>query len=374
MAWIGFRKCKNGVVLKIKNKKTGEWRQEKGQLYVYERLADGTVVTDGKGGYVSWDEAKKAKSAFETSVSSGEYNIAKTEDLTLRAVADKYIANAIADNIAASTYAIKKRSTQKLVDFKLKEGGRLGEKLIKNITVDDINAVKEGLRIDHDPNGVEFVLRNANPIFTYAKERNWVKKNPIKLSLKGYQTDDVFHFLQEAEVQTVYRACLPRNLKLQKAIKVFLHTGLRQGEFLRMREPDIKNGHIQVISMLTKRTKTKRSRLIPIHKAIEPILLEVVREGWTKNRLRRALGRAIKRAHKAKENPLVGRTRCQDFRHTFASNYLQAGGTIADLMIILGHTTLAALKVYAHFQRTHLAEKINMVNYEIVETPILKVV
>lgn len=359
--WIDPQKCKNGMPLK----------QADGTIitvryYLRARLSDGRRISDGQGGYLTRSEAKAAITDFAIRIRNGEFE--ERDARTLREVFTKYLENKKSNNHAASTIAIVEYSTGKLMEFKPQDAKtKLGEKNIAEIIVDEIDEFKTFLKTEgHEPNGIHFILSKCNPVFTYARDRGLLKKRSAVLaSLEGFETENNARFLTNAEVRSLTLACIPQNQPLRDYIKVALHTGMRPGEIRRMVAADIVAGHIQVISKPTKRTKTKRSRLVPLHENIAETVHRVIAAKWTKGRLNRTFGRAIKRAQKFKVDAIVGDVRPYDMRHTFASNYLQAGGTIADLMVIMGHRTLAALQVYAHFQRNYLAEKINRVTYEI---------
>ena len=86
--------------------------------------------------------------------------------------------------------------------------------------------------------------------------------------------------------------------------------------------------------------------------AVDKILSSLPRktEGgcvWPDQSIRTAFETAVERAG-------LDDFRFHDLRHTFASRYMQRGGTLPALREILGHATLAMTVRYAHLRPAHL--------------------
>lgn len=350
MAWIVKRECKNGVSIKLKTGKTII-----GKYFVADRGPDGSIVYDGEGGYMSWAAAQIGKSKFEQSQRDGTSNIDKNS-ITLSQAAEARHQDSIANGLAESTLHNEERYYAKLCDFK-----KYGDRKISTITLDDMDKFKASLSGNHCGNGKAIIFRTISPIWTYAIEHGFAKTNVCRKSGNKIKEEAVARFLTSDEVGTLYNACRfsPRG-ELADIVRVGLYTGMRIGEVLSRTGADIRDGHISVPCNKTYRNKTREPRMIPIHKKIAHIIARAgsgrIFQGWSRDRAERAFGRAVKRAK-------FGEFRFHDLRHTFASTYLQAGGTLADLMMLLGHSTLEALEKYAHYQKAYLVEKINMVQY-----------
>lgn len=220
---------------------------------------------------------------------------------------------------------------------------------VSSIGKEEIEHLKVWLLKKHQPNGAGIVLRPLKTCLNYAVRMGYISHSPsVGINIKGKQ---VARFLTDAEIKRLVAAC-KMNSQLEDIIRIALHTGMRLGEVLGLRKEQIRKGRI-----LISESKTGFPRQVPIHPKIRSILNspEFLIE-WNVWRLERSFRRAVKRAE-------LGKLRFHDLRHTFASKYLEAGGTIADLREILGHRTLEALQIYAHFQQSTLKERIHSVDF-----------
>lgn len=221
---------------------------------------------------------------------------------------------------------------------------KMGDCELVKITVNDMQGFRRELLIKHKVNGVNIIMNPISSCFNYGVKMGYLKSNPAR----GMQleAEKVWRFLDRKEIGQLLRACR-HHRELARIVRIALYTGLRQGNILGLPRERIADGYIYVA------TKNKRDdpSTVPINPKIKRALRMVDFKAWSKNRLTRAFGRAVKRAK-------LGRVRFHDLRHTFCSTYLQSGGTIADLRMITGHKSLKSLQKYAHFQNNYLKERI----------------
>ena len=59
----------------------------------------------------------------------------------------------------------------------------------------------------------------------------------------------------------------------------------------------------------------------------------------------------------------VRKIRFHDLRHTFASHFMMNGGSIFELQILLGHSDIKTTMRYAHFSKSYLVGKTNIVSF-----------
>lgn len=221
-----------------------------------------------------------------------------------------------------------------------------GPQPIKSLKSSDIERFKGSLLRNHKTNGINIILRNVKTFLQYALRLGYCETNP-SVGVKCFKPEPVARFLNRQEMATIYRACGPA---LRRVLYTISYTGLRLGEFLAAKRSDLVGSGLRVY-----RTKTNRQRIIPIASRHKPIILSAL-ENWNRDKLEMALRRMNWKAK-------IGRVRAHDLRHTFASNYLQAGGTIADLMAIMGHENLSTLQIYTHFSHSYLAARMEKMRF-----------
>jgi integrase len=136
---------------------------------------------------------------------------------------------------------------------------------------------------------------------------------------------------------------------LRAIVTVALHTGMRSGEIRNLQWRDLafdtgflivrdsKNGETRhvpmdstVIALLRKWPRTEGSEFVFTNAAGGRI-------GWLQHGFRKALGRAG-----------LSDLHFHDLRHTFASQWMMAGGDLYVLKSILGHKSIAMTQRYAH--------------------------
>lgn len=209
-----------------------------------------------------------------------------------------------------------------------------------------IESYKSQLLAKWKVNGVKIKLKALKSCFQFGVRKGWIHVNPC-VGVDNLKAEPVARFLRKDEIQALLTVGCKFNPELRKVIKIVLYTGLRRSELLEVLKDPKK--HISGGSIGVQAKKGSNPRMIPLHPEIAKDVGGLKK--WTRDRLERAFRRAAKRAK-------LGRVRFHDLRHTFCSNYLQSGGTIADLRLITGHKSLQALQIYTHFQPSYLKQRI----------------
>ena len=143
---------------------------------------------------------------------------------------------------------------------------------------------------------------------------------------------------------------------LAPAILLAVHTGLRQGELLRLRWQEIDSRrHLAMIM----ETKNNTKKPMPLSTAAQAALGEFPRDGatvlawpWGDPLSNTTLHAAFKRACAAAE---ITDFRWHDLRHTFASHLVMAGVDLRTVQELLGHKTLEMTMRYSHLAEPHKA-------------------
>lgn len=158
----------------------------------------------------------------------------------------------------------------------------------------------------------------------------------IKL-LGGERRRDVF--LTPAQAQTIISHC--QHARVADAMRLACLSGLREGELLRLTPQHLRDGCI----VLDSNTKSGKPRVVPLPPEALTIALPL---GITYATLRTWFERA-------RTDAGMPGVRFHDLRHTYASWFLQSGGSLKALSLLLGHSTIAiTADIYGHLESEHL--------------------
>jgi len=146
-----------------------------------------------------------------------------------------------------------------------------------------------------------------------------------------------------------------RNLAI---LLLFLDTGIRVSELVHI---DLDDVNLEEGSIRIRITKGNRERSVPIGSLVQKALWKYIHSGRPKplthqiNRLfltdkgtPLTINGVQQLIHRCGKKAGITSTRvsAHTFRHTFARNYLLNGGDIFSLQKILGHSSLASVRVY----------------------------
>lgn len=163
--------------------------------------------------------------------------------------------------------------------------------------------------------------------------------------------------LSEDEIRRVIDATT--SLRDRALITTLVDTGLRAGEILTLRLEDAridetpatllvtgKGGRQRIVPVdaHTQRLLVKyrrKERPEPVHPSIEEFFLTRRGEAMTASTLKLVFDRLRDRAGLQRFHPHL-------LRHTFATHYLQNGGDLFSLQLILGHSSLEMVRRYSH--------------------------
>lgn len=144
--------------------------------------------------------------------------------------------------------------------------------------------------------------------------------------------------------------------------------GLRDSEILRIERPDIAwypADNAGELKIYADESKTGEPRLVPLSSSVYQVLPKPSEgplfPGWNYVKLLYHFRKAKALAgvkDKTTGNGVTIFATFYGFRHTFARVFLESGGNIRELQMILGHKSLRMMEVYAHFGNTHLRKRI----------------
>lgn len=207
------------------------------------------------------------------------------------------------------------------------------------------------------PGTVNRYLSALSKAFTNAvKEWHWLPDNPLRRVAKKTEPKGIVRFLSDEERVRLFAACRKSELTELYMIVLFaVTTGMRRGELLGLRWPDV---DLERSVAVIHHTKNGDRRSV----SIVPEVAALLREHGKVRRLDSdyvfpSSGElavffdkywyAALRAAKIKD------FRFHDLRHTAASYLAMSGATTPEIAAVLGHRTLQMVKRYTHLSDQH---------------------
>ena len=231
-----------------------------------------------------------------------------------------------------------------------------GEQDANTITARQIERVLADLQGEgRQPATLLRYLTVLKAVFNRGKRLSLLRENPAALVanpkpnnvLVRYLTDD-----QEAQLLVV----LPE--RFRPIVQTALHTGLRQGELLRLTWLDVD----WTVGVLTiHETKAGERRRVPMNSVVQRILMDLQARSTLaqKDRVFPYDHRYLRRAFaKAVNHATLAPFRFHDLRHTFASRLAMNGVNDRTLMALGGWKSPRMLDRYAHLSPAHLWQAI----------------
>jgi len=210
----------------------------------------------------------------------------------------------------------------------------------------------------------------SHALTTAMNEWGWLEDNPMRKVKKPREPRGRVRFLSDGERALLLKKCKEStDPRLYPVVVLALSTGMRRGEILGLRWPDVdlSNGRVTLHD-----TKNDERRVVPL----TGHALAVMRDYATVRRLgtdmvfsqkRKLDGQADIRPawKKAVSAADIEDFRFHDLRHCAASYLAMNGATLAEIAEVLGHKTLQMVKRYAHMSEAHTAGVVARMNESI---------
>lgn len=229
---------------------------------------------------------------------------------------------------------------------------------ITTITSDTVDDYILWLRENTQANDITInsYLRSVRAFLYYCMECNYIPSFKISLikaekKIKETYTDEeLMRLLQKPDINNCSFSCY----KTWVFENYLLGTGNRISTALDIHIGDI---NFQSGTITLRKTKNRKQQIIPLSHTLADILQEYlqIRGGDAEDYLfcneygDKALERTYQqlvRRYNIKRN--VNKTSCHIFRHTFAKQWILAGGDMFRLQKILGHSDLTVTKEYVN--------------------------
>ena len=350
----------------------------RGGVYQVRRMKDGTLHRISTGCKDLQSAIKKARK-INSAIDDGEdAKKKKLPVLTLREWWQKYT-DTYAKREKAKTAENKKNAFARVLDL-------LGDQNLDALTESDFVAYvvwREGgprpgdrVRMADDgaagaPNTIRHELAVIHAVLNKAIRNGLLTKNPCTAKKPEYVTR--MRVLLSDEQALLFPALLP---EYQRLATVFIGTGLRANELLKLEEGDI-NFDDGIILLPAKKAKGgKKGRTIPMFPEVVQALRDQLaaraanttsdfeRPGGTKRKNTTAvfnMGResALQTFRDAGNSVDIAEFTIHDFRRTFGTRCAEAGCPIKHLSEVMGHSDIAiTAKYYVHLGAENLKHTI----------------
>lgn len=192
--------------------------------------------------------------------------------------------------------------------------------------------------------------------------------NPYRIPMAKFIPKDI-DFLFDHQISSLLSVSF-HDSRLDCIIKLALCCGLRINEVISLKVSDTSTKDRSNMTVYIRESKKNRSRFVPLDKMAYRAIQRYAKEYricpnsdryfFVFSRLSHTCNETIRR-HFNLCRDAAGIPRSFTFhclRHTYAVNFLRAGGNLLDLKYRLGHSSLASTSRYLHFAR-------NMMNTDI---------
>jgi site-specific recombinase XerD len=208
---------------------------------------------------------------------------------------------------------------------------------------------------------IQGYVRTLKSFFSWALREEYLDSNPMVRIPIPKATIKVVNTLSHDQIATLLMLCQNSNglgYRNFTIMLLLLDSGIRVSELVNI---DLEDINLTEGSIKIRRAKGNKERLVPMGSLVQRALWKYINHyrpqslndkitklflsedgvPLTKNGVQQMLRRYGKRAG-------ITGVRCSPhtFRHTFAKNYLLNGGDIFSLQKILGHSSLASVRLY----------------------------
>lgn len=209
-----------------------------------------------------------------------------------------------------------------------------------------------------------------NQSFRTAIQNDITKHNPAQyLQLPSYASEkEILPFSSGEEVKI--RKIAPHILHGWWAV-FFLETGLRMSEFTALKWEDV-NLHTRLLYVRKSKTESG-TRLVPLTKLACWIIAKQSNKGNEPHIFKTSRGTPASPTsiqtlcHNLEKETGISDIHCHRFRHTFATNFLEAGAEDKTVAQIMGHTDVNFTKNrYVHLKTEFLIKQIELLEQNVI--------
>jgi integrase len=322
-------------------------------------------------------DAKRWAQDTESAIREGRhFKTAEAKRHTLADLIDRYIRDVLPRPPRKSRQKERGAKSQQILKAQLEWWkSELGHYTLADVTPANIVECRDRLANTPTSRGrprspatvVRYMAPLSHAFGVAVREWGWLDDSPMRKVERPSEPEGRKRFLSEEERDILLSACRDSSEPwLYPIVVLTLSTGMRRGEVMSLRWPqvDLQQGRIILF-----RTKNNETRVLPLtgpalvllkeHSKIRRMDTDLL---WPSKRkpdvpmeMREAWKRAVKKTGLAD-------FRFHDLRHTAASYLVMNGASLAEAAEVLGHKTLAMVQRYAHLSEAHTAGVVERMN------------
>src|SRR6266566_4772723 len=236
-----------------------------------------------------------------------------------------------------------------------------GNRPLGQITREEIEAWRRERMTTSRPATINRDLSRLRRMFSLAVEWGLLEESPMQ-GIKFLRENNArARYLSLEELQRLIASCMAPHIR--SMVSVALNSGVRLGEILNLRwyDLDFSSGFI-----LVRDSKNGESRHVPMDATLFALFRAYPHRPSTDLVFSSSCGGHIVDVRTGFQNACkragLADLHFHDLRHTFASQFVMAGGDLYILKEILGHKSITMSQRYAHLAPTYLIKSIDRMN------------
>jgi integrase/recombinase XerC/integrase/recombinase XerD len=225
-------------------------------------------------------------------------------------------------------------------------------------------------RIEKDKislNTANHIITNIKTWLNFSVRNHYIAANPLAYFKRYKLPVNPKRFLSAEEINKLLEAAknpriyVDRKTTLYPVIATAIYTGLRQRELftLEWQDIDLTQNCLTVRNKEGFTTKSKRFRVIPLHKHLKAILKPYAAKSgrcFDITNQRRIFSRILRKAG-------LKDAGWHTLRHTCASHLAMKGVDLPTIAQILGHSSISTTMIYAHLTKGHIKGAIERLEF-----------
>jgi integrase len=194
-------------------------------------------------------------------------------------------------------------------------------------------------------------LTMLKAMFNWGVQEGLTLSNPTDGIKRMRETGARTRFLDSSEVN-----CLLARASddIRPIVITAIHTGMRRGEILKLRWPDV---DLQNRVLTVQESKSGKNRTIPIddtpHETLKALPSRFKKGYVFPHSSGEPMGDLQHKFQRLAKKAGTGDTRFHDLRHTFASHLVINGVDLKTVQELLGHSTIIMTMRYSHLAKSH---------------------